>query len=271
LWHAQSALAAGYRDNFDEPPAGAQLCKYWCIDPVTPYGGTPEAYHPTDEMFDTIFRRDHLSISGGIMTLTFDDCPNDKAACQEWPYASGEYESLQSTTYGCYSGRMKAVSHSGVVSSMFTYNADPWDEIDIEFPGKDTTMIQTGYFVGGRLDTDSDGNNIEQIPLGFDASKDFHVYQIEWNKDSIAWFVDGKEIRRASDGPMPSAPSQLMANLWTGKKAEQFFGPFTYSGPITAQYDWLAFNEGPCTPPDLTGGETTPAPVTGKQCYCVKK
>ncbi|MET0154637.1 MAG: family 16 glycosylhydrolase [Rickettsiales bacterium] len=263
-----SALAAGYRDGFDNAPSGEKMCKYWCVVPTTPYGGSPDAYHPTDEMFDVIFRRDRMAIKDGVMTLTLDDCATNKSACQNQRFASGEYESLQFTSYGCYSGRMKAAKGSGIVSSFFLFDAGSADQIDIEFLGKDTKMIQTGYYVKGQNNTDSDGNNMEQTPLGFDASADFHVYQIEWNKDSLAWFVDGKEIRRSTlkGGPLPSAPSQLMANLWTGKKAEQFFGPFSYTGPISAHYDWVEFKEGSCAGTDLS--EDAPTTTGAKQCRC---
>lgn len=57
--------------------------------------------------------------------------------------------------YGCVSACMKPIKRSGVISSLFTY-VGQWDgvdssnppkhnEIDIEFEGKDTTVVQFNY------------------------------------------------------------------------------------------------------------------------------
>lgn len=41
--------------------------------------------------------------------------------------------------------------------------------------------------------------------LTFDPSHDVHVYRIKWERDFIAWSIDGVEIRRATSGiPAPN-------------------------------------------------------------------
>lgn len=48
-----------------------------------------------------------------------------------------------------------------------------------------------------------------------DLSKDFHVFAVEWDKDKIVWFVDGKERFRSVDG-VPHQPMYLAASLAVG-------------------------------------------------------
>jgi beta-glucanase (GH16 family) len=48
-----------------------------------------------------------------------------------------------------------------------------------------------------------------------DLSKDFHVFAIEWDKDKIVWFVDGRERFRSVDG-VPHQPMYLVASLAVG-------------------------------------------------------
>jgi beta-glucanase (GH16 family) len=86
-------------------------------------------------------------------------------------YAGGEYRSTKFYGYGLYEVNMKPAKNSGIVSSFFTYTGPsdkkPWDEIDIEFLGKDTTQFQANYYVNGV------GNHEKMISLGFDASQSY--------------------------------------------------------------------------------------------------
>jgi beta-glucanase (GH16 family) len=62
------------------------------------------------------------------------------------PYSSGEYRTRDKVSYGTVRARIKPPKGSGVISSLFTYTGpsegDPWDEIDIEFLGRDTTRCR---------------------------------------------------------------------------------------------------------------------------------
>lgn len=72
----------------------------------------------------------------------------------------------------CILFRMQPISNPGVVSSFFTYTGpsdnNPWDEIDIEFLGKDTTKVQFNYYTNGV------GGHEFLYDLGFDASESYH-------------------------------------------------------------------------------------------------
>ncbi|RHN40065.1 putative xyloglucan:xyloglucosyl transferase [Medicago truncatula] len=85
------------------------------------------------------------------------------------------------------------------------------DEIDFEFLGKDSTIIQTNYYSNGN------GNNEKIHQLGFDSSDGFHEYGIKWGDGLIEWWIDGKLLRKdeRKEGDMfPEKAMYLYASIW---------------------------------------------------------
>lgn len=183
-------------------------------------------------MFDCTWRQDNITFEDGIMRLTIDS--DGEKASPKW--SGSEYRTREFYSYGLYEVRMKPIKNDGVVSSFFTYtgpsDSNPWDEIDIEFLGKDTTIIQLNYFTNGS------GNHEFVHDLGFDASEEFHTYAFEWLADSITWYVDGEAIHTATKN-IPSTPSKLMMNVWPGKGVNSWLKAFDGTVPLTAEYDWI--------------------------------
>lgn len=157
---------------------------------------------------------------------------------------AGEYRSNSFYSYGYFSVKMKAVKKSGVVSSFFTYtgrsDGNPWDEIDIEFLGKDTTKVQFNYFTNGV------GGHEKLYDLGFDASEALHEYGFKWDKNSITWYVDGKAVHRATEN-IPSTAGRIMINAWPGKASGDnnvagWSGVFDGVYPVqSAEYEWIGY------------------------------
>lgn len=157
-------------------------------------------------------------------------------------YAGAEYQRFGFYHYGRYEVVMRAAPGSGTVSAMFTHThdqfGDPHDEIDIEFLGKNLRTLHANYFTGGK----SYGSHY--IPLGFDASKEVHLYAFEWEPGEIRWYVDGKLKHRAreKDHPIPQAPGRLMIQLWTGSKSqENWHGKPTFEDGTRASYYCLSY------------------------------
>ena len=48
-----------------------------------------------------------------------------------------------------------------------------------------------------------------------DYSKDFHVYALEWEPDSIRWYIDGQRIHATTTG-IPHTPHYLILNTAVG-------------------------------------------------------
>lgn len=184
--------------------------------------------------FNCAFSQDHAVIENGLLTLRLDQ--------QGGRYVGAEYRSWEKLSYGYYSVRMKAVKCSGVISSFFTYTNWPWDEIDIEFLGNDTTKIQFNYYTNGI------GGHEYVYDLGFDASEDFHEYGFDWREDAIVWYVDGKAVYAATEN-IPSTPGHLMVNLWNlADDKTDWAGKFDPSKlPVEAQYAWFGYQSADST------------------------
>lgn len=203
--------------------------------------GMPDGWECADgwcngSMFNVTWRKKNVTFNDGKMQLIID---NDKVPKDGVPYSGGEFRSREFYGYGRYEVSMKAIKNDGVVSSFFTYTGpsdnNPWDEIDVEILGKDTTKVQFNYF------TDSRGNHEHMHDLGFDASEDFHTYAFEWHKDKIVWFVDGVEVHSATEN-IPVTESKIMMNAWCGKGVDGWLNAFDDSKmPLTAEYEWIRF------------------------------
>lgn len=230
-----SAETAEVQDNHGEYDMYADFAK-----------GTSEFFECSDgwsngNMFNCTWRKRNVTFNDGKMQLIIDV---DSAPVYA-PYSGGEYRSKEFYGYGRYEVSMKAIKNDGVVSSFFTYTGpsdnNPWDEIDIEILGKDTTKVQFNYF------TDGVGNHEYLYDLGFDAAEDFHTYAIEWHEDKIVWFVDGEEVYTAEEN-IPSTESKIMMNAWNGTGVDGWLNAFDDSSlPLTAEYEWVgftAFDEG---------------------------
>lgn len=150
-----------------------------------------------------------------------------------------------SYTYGRFVVRMKAARGSAVVSSFFTFRYNPWQEIDIEFLGKDTTKIHFNIFhnQGAAGATNNRPNQSPVIiDLGFDAAADFHEYAFEWAAKKIRWYVDGKAV---FESPMPervpNLPQQIMMNLWVTTSSDWAGAIDERALPTQAEYDYVRF------------------------------
>jgi len=186
--------------------------------------------------FNVNWYNKNVTFKSGHMQLIID---KDPTKANDVPYSGGEFRSKDFFGYGRYEVKMKAIKNDGVVSSFFTYTGpsdnNPWDEIDVEILGKDTTKVQFNYF------TDSKGEHEFMYDLGFDASKDFHEYAFEWHKDKIIWFVDGKEVHSVTKS-IPVTKGKIMMNAWAGKNVDEWLKPFKDNNlPLVAEYEWVRF------------------------------
>jgi endo-1,3-1,4-beta-glycanase ExoK len=185
--------------------------------------------------FDCTWSREQIRFADGTMQLDLTDPGSGDKLC-------AEYKTKEKYHYGKYEVRMKAASNIGIVSSFFTYTGPAfgtvWDEIDIEFLGKDTTKAQLNYFTSGV------GEHEKLIDLGFDAAEEFHDYAFEWRRDSIKWYVDGKLVHTATDD-IPVVPGKIMMNLWNGTGVDDWLGAFDGGSPLTAEYEWMKYTPFP--------------------------
>ncbi len=142
-------------------------------------------------------------------------------------YKSASICSRKNYLYGRFTTVIKPVNIPGVIAGVFLHRNSPRQEIDIEFLGKDTTKILVNVFYnpggeGARFDYGYRGTPA-LIDLGFDASKEFHQYSIEWSPISIHWIVDGRLVYKRANWnptPIPHLPMQFYINLWPSRSEE---------------------------------------------------
>jgi len=103
--------------------------------------------------------------------------------------------------HGAFEGRIKIPKGKGFWSAFWTFDGEPWGEIDI-FEFMNTNDIWGNYDVelsakrlnlNTHYDYNNDGNddgcstNSNEV----DFSQDFHIFTMTWEKDKIQFFVDG--------------------------------------------------------------------------------
>ena len=159
--------------------------------------------HPA---FDTDWRASQVSAESGLnLSLAPHDGLNR--------FKGASIRTHQALHFGTYRSRLRAGKGEGVVTGFFTYTGPHYgtrhDEIDIEILGRDPTKLHVAWFVDGELTN-------HFVPLGFDASECIHDYAFSWSEDQIRWYVNDKLVfeTNSSDGPLPTVPSHLFANIW---------------------------------------------------------
>ena len=197
--------------------------------------------------FNVQWTANNVAYEKGVAKLTISDNP-DGSEETFTEYYGGEMRTYQYFGYGDYEVRMKPAKKAGTASTFFTCTGDydtnpntgkpnPWDEIDIEFLGQDTTKVQFNYYVNGK------GGHEYMYDLGFDASEDFHTYGFRWTEDYITWFVDGKPVYRVDateSNPMPSTAGRMLMNYWCGAPAaENWMGKYSDPGEEGPEYQWI--------------------------------
>ena len=137
-------------------------------------------------------------------------------------YKSGAVTGFEKFTYGKFITRMKAPNKLGTVSSFFTYWNGPnfypggWNELDVEIvPSVSQNPLSLNVIYGdGEAKHES-----HDYMRSWDPKDQWHIYEMAWTPEYIAWSVDNREVRRvpASD-PSVKAMNKgqsVMMNFWT--------------------------------------------------------
>ena len=159
-------------------------------------------------------------------------------------YTSASLVSRASYLYGRFEVRLKAVRLSGVITAFFLHRNDPWQELDMEFLGQNTSQVLLNVYFnpGSQAGGWNYGNRGTPVlvELGFDASAAFHTYAIEWEPHEIRWFADGELLHVRpmwAPTPVPALPMQFFMNLWPSR-SEELAGPFDEAQlPVEAQVE----------------------------------
>ncbi|RWX79317.1 glycosyl hydrolase family protein [Neorhizobium lilium] len=155
-------------------------------------------------------------------------------------YACGEIQTKARFGYGTYEVRMKSATGSGLNSAFFSYigptDKKPWDEIDFEVLGKNTSEVQVNQYINGK------GGNEKLIPVAGGADKGFNDYAFIWEENRLRYFVNGKLVQDVTDkAKIPTNAQKIFLSLWGTDTLKQWMGPFSYAGPYSLTVDRVAF------------------------------
>lgn len=221
----------------------SRIVQNWTLwEPLNGFdsGKWEKANWTNNGFFNCGFTPQNVTFNNGQMTLKLD---NTNSFGKN--FSGAEYRTKNTFSYGYFETNMIAAKAPGTVTSFFLYSHNPWDEIDVEILGKDTTKVQFNFFVNGK------GNHEAIIDLGFDASAKYHKYGIEYGNGFINWYVDGiwkygvnnTGFNAPYGEDMPSHPMNIMVNLWPGIGVDDWLGRFNYYGPYYAYYDYILYKE----------------------------
>ncbi len=129
--------------------------------------------------------------------------------------------------YGTFSAEIQPAAAPGIVTGFFLHRNNPRQEIDVEFPGHRPRHMLVNVFYNPGLPGDKFEYGYRGTPmlvdLGFDASKDLHLYEIEWQPEMIRWRVDGRIVHERvtwAPTPIPQYPMELNINVWPTRSRE---------------------------------------------------
>lgn len=151
---------------------------------------------------------------------------------------SGESPQINSKFYMLF-GRLEVVMRmakgKGVISTAIL-QSENLDEIDWEFKG-DANLAMTNYYGKGRNESTGRGKDFEMEDSPHDG---FHNYTIDWTKERLQWWLDGKMVRELkyeeAEGGVeyPQTPMNARIGIWAaGDKDKNMPGVVEWAGGET--------------------------------------
>ncbi len=188
------------------------------------------------------FSTTNAEVADGILKLHL--TPAAEGAAK--PYLGVEYRSKDTLQYGKVEARVRFAKGSAVVSSLVLiytpWPPDDWNELDIEFLGKNTDRIQFNHMINIPPADPISGHR--QYPklaaLSFDPGADFHDYSIEWVPGFARFTVDGQVLHETTEEMSRMVlPQNILLTIWASGSAG-WAGPVDETtAPTSAEYDWI--------------------------------
>jgi beta-glucanase (GH16 family) len=120
----------------------------------------------------------------------------------------GEMRTRSLYRFGTYRARLKLADAPSSLTAFFLYRApDYQQEIDIELFNDSSGRVMLSTYSGGSQ------TNTVTLPLGFDPTADFHVYEIDYGPGSVGFRVDGTLLQNWTSR-LPRSSMFLYLNAW---------------------------------------------------------
>jgi endo-1,3-1,4-beta-glycanase ExoK len=200
-----------------------------------------------------LFSAETVEVENGELTIRLLPAPEgtvDSAGAAK-RFLGAEVRSRDALTYGRVRARAKLARGSAVVSSLVTiytpWPADDWNELDIECLGAAPDKVQFNAMVyTGPPTTPPVTQSVTptQDPymetLGFDASADYHVYEIEWTPAGAKFSIDGApRYTWTRHIALMKRPQNVLLTIWASSSAAWAGAVTDETSAAFASYDWI--------------------------------
>lgn len=187
------------------------------------------------------FGASNVAVADGLLSIGLTEVDD-----AEKPYSGVELRSTETLTFGKVEASIRFARGSAVVSSLVLiytpWPPDDWNELDIEFLGKNSDRIQFNHMVNIPPADPASGHLQfpEMVTLAFDPAADFHTYTIEWEPGEARFLVDGELWHTASEEMARMVlPQNILLTIWASDSAA-WAGPVDETtAPTAAVYDWI--------------------------------
>ncbi len=187
------------------------------------------------------FSGENATASGGIVSLSLTSA-NDPTK----PFRGVEMRSRDTLVYGKVEASIRFAAGSAVVSSLVLiytpWPPDDWNELDIEFLGKNTDSVQFNHMINIPPADPASGHLQfpQSVPLPFNPAADFHTFAIEWVPGEARFLVDGTLMHTATEEMARMVlPQNILLTIWASDSAS-WAGPVdSTTAPTSAEYDWI--------------------------------
>ncbi|KAK2042279.1 concanavalin A-like lectin/glucanase [Colletotrichum somersetense] len=125
--------------------------------------------------------------------------------------------------YGSFRAMMKVPDVAGTCAAFFWYHNDT-QEIDMEFLTREfnpsnnsfpvNIVLQSRAALEKGYDASSTGNFLT-INLGFNPTTEFHEYRIDYLRDKVIFYADGKVLGAMNGSAVPTQGGHLILQHWS--------------------------------------------------------
>ncbi|KAK2002164.1 concanavalin A-like lectin/glucanase [Colletotrichum falcatum] len=152
--------------------------------------------------------------------------------------------------YGSFRTMMKVPDIAGTCAAFFWYHNDT-QEIDMEFLTREfnpsnnsfpvNLVLQSRASLEKGYDASSTGNFL-RVNLDFNPTTDFHEYRIDYIRDKVTFYADGKVLGAMNGSAVPTKGGHLILQHWSNGNPLWSGGPPQMDAIMTVAFVKAYFN-----------------------------
>lgn len=120
----------------------------------------------------------------------------------------GEVRTRTLYGFGTYTARIRVPDAPSSLTAFFLYRAPDYEqEIDIELYNDTSRRVMLSTYSGGAQ------TNTRTLLLPFDATADYHEYEIDYGPGSVRFLADGSALQTWTTG-VPRSAMNVFVNAW---------------------------------------------------------